>query len=514
MCQYSSDDGVARDWHMVHLGARAVGGAGLIMAECTAVSRQGRISNGCVGLWGEKHAQALKPVVAFQRSFGAVAGIRISHSGRKGSAADALNGGNHLDGDDPLGWETVAPTGDAFDPDVTRLWKAPRALSIAEIEEVQAQLVHSAKLALEVGYDLLEVHCAHGYLLHSFLTNLVNTRSDTYGGDLKGRARWALKRGMFWQSNTGSLWVVSFEFSKSDGASNFALTSCGNEFAPLRKCTKVSRSKDTPMSIQINPTDFTNLSLEAHDDGVWVMTLNRPTKRNALDINTIEELVTFFSAAPRAGVRAVVLAGAGEHFCAGLDLIEHHDEDRSPADFMHVCLRWHEAFNKMEYGGVPIIAALQGAVVGGGLELASAAHVRVMNETTYFALPEGQRGLFTGGGATIRVTDLVGKARMIDMMLMGRVYSGAEAEEVGLAQYRVEGSSFDEALRLARRAAENLPLSNFAICSAVSHMQNMSAMDAAYAEAVVAGVVNTQPDARARLAAFADKSGARIRRND
>jgi len=139
---------------------------------------------------------------------------------------------------------------------------------------------------------------------------------------------------------------------------------------------------------------------------------------------------------------------------------------------------------------VPIIAALQGAVVGGGLELASSAHVRVMDETTYFALPEGQRGLFTGGGATIRVTDLVGKARMIDMMLMGRVYSGAEAEEVGLAQYRVEGSSLDKAMELARRAAENLPLSNFAICSAVSHMQNMSAMDAAYAEAVVAGVVN------------------------
>jgi enoyl-CoA hydratase/carnithine racemase len=99
------------------------------------------------------------------------------------------------------------------------------------------------------------------------------------------------------------------------------------------------------------------------------------------------------------------------------------------------------------------------------------------------------------------------------MMLMGRVYSGAEAEEVGLAQYRVDGSSFDKAMELANRAAENLPLSNFAICSAVSHMQNMSAMDAAYAEAVVAGVVNTQPDARARLAAFADKSGARIRKD-
>jgi enoyl-CoA hydratase/carnithine racemase len=167
----------------------------------------------------------------------------------------------------------------------------------------------------------------------------------------------------------------------------------------------------------------------------------------------------------------------------------------------------------MEYGGVPIIAALKGAVVGGGLELASAAHIRVMDQTTYFALPEGQRGLFTGGGATIRVTDLVGKARMIDMMLTGRVYQGQEAVDLGLAQYITEGSSLDKAMEVARKAAQNLPLSNFAICSAVSHMQNMSAMDAAYAESVIAGVVNTQPEARARLAAFADKSAARVRRN-
>jgi enoyl-CoA hydratase/carnithine racemase len=258
------------------------------------------------------------------------------------------------------------------------------------------------------------------------------------------------------------------------------------------------------MTLTIDLARFRNLDIVPHDDGVWVVNLNRPAKRNALDSHTIEELVDFFSAAPRAGVRAVVLAGKGDHFCAGLDLIEHHDADRSPADFMHICLRWHEAFNKMEYGGVPVIAALQGAVVGGGLELASSAHIRVMDQTAYFALPEGQRGLFTGGGATIRVTDLVGKARMIDMMLTGRVYQ---------AQYIVQGSSLDAAMDLARKAAQNLPLSNFAICSAVSHMQNMSAMDAAYAEAVVAGIVNTQPDARARLAAFADKSGARVRPN-
>lgn len=166
------------------------------------------------------------------------------------------------------------------------------------------------------------------------------------------------------------------------------------------------------------------------------------------------------------------------------------------------------------YGVVPIIAALKGAVVGGGLEPASAAHIRVADPTTYFALPEGQRGLFTGGGATIRVADLVGKARMIDMMLTGRVYQGQEAVDLGLAQYLVDGSSFDRALELARMAAQNLPLTNFAICSAISHMQNMSSFDAAFAEACVAGVVNTQPAARSRLEAFANKTAPRVRPND
>jgi enoyl-CoA hydratase/carnithine racemase len=256
---------------------------------------------------------------------------------------------------------------------------------------------------------------------------------------------------------------------------------------------------------------LSNIALAEHDDGVLVATLNRPHKRNALDATSVEELVRLFDAAPRSGVRAVVLAAAGDHFCAGLDLVEHHREDRSPAAFWQLCLRWHEAFNKMEYGGVPVIAALKGAVVGGGLELASSAHIRVADATTYFALPEGQRGLFTGGGATIRVSALVGKARMIDMMLTGRIYQGQETVDVGLCQYLVPGASFDKAMELARVAARNLPLTNFAICSAVSHVQNMSALDAAYMEAAVAGIVNTQHDARERLEAFANKTAARVR---
>ncbi|MDO5640963.1 MAG: crotonase/enoyl-CoA hydratase family protein [Paracoccus sp. (in: a-proteobacteria)] len=250
--------------------------------------------------------------------------------------------------------------------------------------------------------------------------------------------------------------------------------------------------------------------IDIDDHGIATVTLNRPARRNALNTALIDELISIFSALPRDGIRACILRGAGDHFCAGLDLVEHHAADRSPADFMHVCLHWHEAFNKMEYGGVPIIAALQGAVVGGGLELASAAHIRVIEDSTYFGLPEGQRGLFTGGGATIRVAGLIGKSRMIDMMLTGRLYRGDEALSVGLANYRAE-NSLVKAQEIARRCAENLPLTNFAICSAISHVQNMSALDAAYMESVVAGVVNTQPAARERLAAFRDGSGPRIR---
>ncbi len=193
MCQYSSDDGVASNWHMVHLSSKAIGGVGLIMAEATAVSPTARISQGCAGLWAQKHVDALKPIVAYQKSFGAVTGIQIAHSGRKGSAATALEGGSHLDADDANAWETVAPTDEAFDPDGTRLWRAPRALSIDEIEAIQQQFVQSAELARDVGYDLLEIHCAHGYLLHSFLTPLVNKRDDAYGGNLKNRAKFLLE---------------------------------------------------------------------------------------------------------------------------------------------------------------------------------------------------------------------------------------------------------------------------------------------------------------------------------
>jgi (methylthio)acryloyl-CoA hydratase len=243
------------------------------------------------------------------------------------------------------------------------------------------------------------------------------------------------------------------------------------------------------------------------DGMIAIVTLNRAAKRNALDIVFIEELYSLFHAIEGSEVRAVVIAAEGDHFCAGLDLVEHHRENRSATDFMFICRRWHAAFDRIQHCGVPVIGALKGAVVGGGLELASSFHIRVADETTYFALPEGQRGIFTGGGATVRVARMVGEARMVDMMLTGRVYSGQEAVSVGLCQYlESRDNCLPKAVDIAKRAAENPPLSNFAITSAIARIGNMPATDGLFAEAFIAGITNTQEASKERLAAFSNKT--------
>ncbi len=246
-------------------------------------------------------------------------------------------------------------------------------------------------------------------------------------------------------------------------------------------------------------------------DGVAIVTLNRADKRNALSVDFIHQLQDLFTRLPRRDdVRCVVMRANGGTFCAGLDLVEHFREERDAETFTRICQAWHDAFNKLEYSGIPVIGALKGAVVGGGLELASSFHIRVADPTTYFALPEGQRGIFTGGGATVRVSRLVGKARMIDMMLTGRIYQGQEAVDVGLCQYLVDDSEA-KAMELARIAAANPPLSNYAITVGISHIANMSTLDGSFAEAFVAGVVNTHDGAKERLAAFSNKTAKKTK---
>jgi len=189
MCQYSSEDGVANDWHLVHLGTRATGGAGLVIVEATAVAPEGRITPGCAGIWAEKHVEPLARINRFMKQQGAVPGIQIAHAGRKASAALPWAGGAHLP-DDAGGWPTIAPSGLAFGADLP---KQPQAMTETDIARVQADFVAAAKRSLVAGYEWLEIHSAHGYLSHEFLSPLSNQRTDRYGGTLENRCRFLLE---------------------------------------------------------------------------------------------------------------------------------------------------------------------------------------------------------------------------------------------------------------------------------------------------------------------------------
>src|SRR4051794_4420458 len=202
-----------------------------------------------------------------------------------------------------------------------------------------------------------------------------------------------------------------------------------------------------------------SLTAELHGD-VAILRLTRPEKRNALNDPTVQGIDLFFGALPEQ-VKVVVIDALGDNFCAGLDLSEL--SERSTFEGVMHSMMWHAAFERIEFGPVPVLAVLKGAVVGGGLELACAAHIRVAERSAYYALPEGQRGIFVGGGASVRVPRLIGTARMADMMLTGRVYDAEAGEALGISQYLVEnGNGLSEALRLARRIALNAPITNFA----------------------------------------------------
>jgi 2,4-dienoyl-CoA reductase-like NADH-dependent reductase (Old Yellow Enzyme family) len=185
MCMYSAEDGLATDWHLVHLGARATGGAALVIAEATAVSPVGRITPGDAGIWDDKHVEPLRRINHFIRSQGAVAGVQLAHAGRKASAARPWEGGAHL-ADDRGGWPPVAPSAVPFGGGLD---KVPHALSIDEITAVQAEFVAAARRALTAGYEWVELHSAHGYLAHQFLSPLSNHRTDRYGGSFENRVR-------------------------------------------------------------------------------------------------------------------------------------------------------------------------------------------------------------------------------------------------------------------------------------------------------------------------------------
>jgi len=262
-------------------------------------------------------------------------------------------------------------------------------------------------------------------------------------------------------------------------------------------------------SIETHNPDL-RLELTGAAQEVAVMRLTRPAKRNALNDGLIATLRQVFETLP-ASVRAAVLVGEGAHFCAGLDLSELTERDAGQG--LHHSRAWHAALDRLQFGPVPVVAALHGAVVGGGLELASACHIRVADETAFFALPEGSRGIFVGGGGSVRIPRLIGVARMTDMMLTGRVYNAQDGERVGLAQYCVpEGTALEKALQLAQRIAQNAPLTNYALTHVLPRIADQPADQGLMTEAMMSAIAQSAPEAKERVRAFLDGRAAKVSR--
>lgn len=193
MCMYSARDGIANDFHLVHYGRLALGGAGLVIVEATAVQPQGRITHGDLGLWSDDHIPALARIADFLKSHGSVAGIQLAHAGRKASMQRPWNGNGPLDQNDiargDIPWEVTASSAEPIGKD----WLVPKEMSIADIDALKADFRAAAQRALRAGFEVLELHCAHGYLMHSFLSPLINKRTDEYGGDRNRRMRLPLE---------------------------------------------------------------------------------------------------------------------------------------------------------------------------------------------------------------------------------------------------------------------------------------------------------------------------------
>jgi enoyl-CoA hydratase/carnithine racemase len=262
-----------------------------------------------------------------------------------------------------------------------------------------------------------------------------------------------------------------------------------------------------------SPTHFalpSSLQFERHDD-VAVLRINRAKKRNALNDATVLGLEAFFTNPPQ-GVRAVVLDADGDHFSAGLDLSELTERDAFGA--LEHSRRWHRVFDRIEHGTLPVISVLKGAVVGGGLELASTTHIRVAETSTFYALPEGQHGLFVGGGGSVRIPRLIGAHRMTDMMLTGRVLSAEEGHTLGLSHYLTgPGEGLRKALELAEKVAGNSPVTNFAVLQALPRITQASPEEGFLLESLMAAVAGSSTQAQTRMRAFLDGRAGKVQRS-
>src|ERR1700684_3464486 len=242
---------------------------------------------------------------------------------------------------------------------------------------------------------------------------------------------------------------------------------------------------------------------------VLTVGLNRPAKRNALNDGIMLAIQDCFTNLPD-GIGAVVIHGIGDHFSSGLDLSELTEQDAT--DGLRHSQMWHRVFDRIQYSRVPVIAALRGAVIGGGLELACAAHIRRADATRTFALSEGQRGIFVGGGGSVRLPRLIGVSRMTDMMLTGRVYSATEGASYGFAQYLTEeGNALAKAMELAAKVAQNAPLTNFAVLQALPMIAEANPQTGLLMESLMATVAQSDKEAKLRIRAFLDRKTAKVK---
>jgi enoyl-CoA hydratase/carnithine racemase len=276
----------------------------------------------------------------------------------------------------------------------------------------------------------------------------------------------------------------------------------------IRKPVYLGESVAVPYSPLPDLMDLPPSLLARRYGPVAALTLNRPAKRNALDDETLLGIERFFTQLPD-DVACVVLAAEGDHFSAGLDLSEMGELD-TMSGVRHSRM-WHRVLELVEFGPVPVVCALHGAVVGGGLELAAAAHVRVAERSTFYALPEGMRGIFVGGGASVRLPRLIGVARMADLMLTGRRFDADEGLAIGLSQYVAEdGTGFDRALELAARIAQNAPHTNYAIVQALPRIAEANPREGYFMEAMVAAIAQGTDEAKERMRAFLEGSARKV----
>jgi (methylthio)acryloyl-CoA hydratase len=265
----------------------------------------------------------------------------------------------------------------------------------------------------------------------------------------------------------------------------------------------------SPQKITVNLPSC--LSFTMHDH-IGVLTLNRPEKRNALSDELVIALRTFFSATPK-GVQGVVINGAGDNFCSGLDLNEL--KESNIVESFETAKIGQALNDTIQFCKVPVIAVLHGAVIGGGFELASAAHIRIAEKSAYYALPECTRGIFLGSGGSVRLTRMLGSSTVMDMMLSGRVYDAIEGHNLlRISQYLVEpGEGLALGVTLAKKIAKNAPLANYAVIQAIPRIVEQDTATGLFTEMLMVGIAQGDDEAKARLKNFLERKMDKVSRS-